>query len=244
MKRILITGAGRGIGAAIARELHQHQLFLTARTPHEIQQLAQELPNATALTADASNPLEIQKLKDEIQHVDILINNAGIAKSNPLHKITLEEWNYLLQVNLTGLMLTTQHFLPGMLKNNWGRVINVASVAGLTGARYISAYAATKHAVVGFTRALADEVAAKNITVNAICPGFVDTPMVQQSLDNIQKQTQRTREQALEALTVTTPQGRLIEAQEVAYAVQFLAHERAKGINGQCLVIDGGGYRA
>ena len=238
MKRVLITGAGRGIGAAIARELKDYQLTLVSRTRHEIEALAEEL-QATALVADISQPDSLPDLE-----IDILINNAGIATSAPLHKVTLEEWNRILQVNLTGTMLCTQRYLPHMLKQGWGRVINIASVAGLTGARYITAYAASKHAVIGFTRALADEVAARGVTVNAICPGFVDTPMVQQSLANIQKTTGRSAEEALAALTGHTPQARLIEAEEVAFATRFLCHERAKGINGQALVIDGGGLRA
>lgn len=238
MKKVLITGAGRGIGAAIARELKDYQLTLVSRTQSEIEELAQEL-NATAIVADISRPETLPDIE-----VDILINNAGIASSAPLHKLTLEEWNRILQVNVTGTMLCTQLYLPHMLKQGWGRVINIASVAGLTGARYITAYAASKHAVIGFTRALADEVAARGVTVNAICPGFVDTPMVQQSLANIQKTTGRSAQQALEALTGHTPQQRLIDAEEVAYATRFLCHERARGINGQALVIDGGGLRA
>jgi NAD(P)-dependent dehydrogenase (short-subunit alcohol dehydrogenase family) len=238
MKRVLITGAGRGIGAAIARELKDYQLTLVSRTRHEIEELAQEL-NATAVVADISQPDSLPPIE-----VDILINNAGIASSAPLHKLTLEEWNRILQVNVTGTMLCSQRYLPAMLKQGWGRIINIASVAGLTGARYITAYAASKHAVVGFTRALADEVAARGVTVNAICPGFVDTPLVQQSLLNIQQTTGRSAQEALASLTGHTPQGRLMEAEEVAYATRFLCHDRARGINGQALVIDGGGLRA
>lgn len=235
MKRVLITGASQGIGAAIARELQpDYQLYLCARHPHE---LAQEL-GAVAIQADLLQTIP------ELPPVDILINNAGVASSAPLTRLSLEEWNRIFQLNLTATMLITQRCLPAMLEQGWGRIINVASVAGLTGARYISAYSASKHAVIGLTRSLADEVALKGITVNALCPGFVDTPMTRHSLENIQATTGRSADQAMQALTSHSPQQRLIEPEEIAYAARFLCHERARGINGQCLVIDGGGLRA
>ncbi|MBS2035706.1 SDR family oxidoreductase [bacterium] len=243
-KRVLITGAGRGIGAAIAQEMAAagHHVILSSRTAAEIEALAAQL-QGEAIVADMSNPEDIQRLTEKAGPVDILVNNAGTAISNPLHKITLEQWNHLLQLNLTGLMLCTQACMPHMLKSGWGRVINVASVAGLSAQKYLTAYAATKHAVIGLTRALADEVATKGVTVNAVCPGFVDTPMVQKSVENIIATTGRSREEAMASMTGTNPQGRLIESDEVAYAVAFLAHERARGVNGTCLVIDGGGLR-
>lgn len=243
-KRVLITGAGRGIGAAIAEEMAAagHHVILSSRTASEIEALAARL-KGEAIVADMSKPEEIARLTEQAGAVDILVNNAGTAISNPLHKISLEQWNHLLQLNLTGLMLCTQACMPHMLKSGWGRVINVASVAGLSAQKYLTAYAATKHAVIGLTRALADEVAAKGVTVNAVCPGFVDTPMVQKSVDNIMATTGRSREEAMASMTGTNPQARLIESDEVAYAVAFLAHERARGINGTCLVIDGGGLR-
>ncbi|MFN8609478.1 MAG: SDR family NAD(P)-dependent oxidoreductase [Vulcanimicrobiota bacterium] len=243
-KRVLITGAGRGIGAAVAEEMAAagHHVIVSSRTASEIEPLAARL-RGEAIVADMSRPEDIARLTEKAGPVDILVNNAGTAISNPLHKISLEQWNHLLQLNLTGLMLCTQACMPHMLKSGWGRVINVASVAGLSAQKYLTAYAATKHAVIGLTRALADEVASKGVTVNAVCPGFVDTPMVQQSVENIIKTTGRSRQEAMASMTGTNPQGRLIESDEVAYAVAFLAHERARGINGTCLVIDGGGLR-
>lgn len=243
-RRALVTGAGRGIGAEIARELARsgHHVLISSRTAAEIEALAAEI-GGEAIVADMASPESIAALQEKAGNVDILINNAGTAISAPLHKIKMEDWNWLLQLNLTGVMLCTQAFLPHMLEQKWGRVINVASVAGLTAQKYLTAYAATKHAVIGMTRALADEVAAKGVTVNAICPGFVDTPMVQQSIENIMNTTGRTRESAIEAMTVHNPQGRLIDSEEVAFAVSFLADERARGVNGTCLVIDGGGLR-
>jgi len=243
-KRVLITGAGRGIGAAIAQEMADagHYVILSSRTAAEIEPLAARL-KGEAIVADMASPENIANLTEKAGPIDILVNNAGTAISNPLHKISLEQWNHLLQLNLTGVMLCTQACMPNMLKNKWGRIINVASVAGLSAQKYLTAYSATKHAVIGLTRALADEVGSKGVTVNAVCPGFVDTPMVQNSIENIIKTTGRSREEAIASMTTHNPQGRLIESEEVAYAVAFLAHERARGINGTALVIDGGGLR-
>lgn len=243
-KRVLITGAGRGIGAAIAHEMAAagHHLILSSRTASEIEALAAQL-KGEAIVADMAKPEDIANLTSKAGPIDILINNAGTAISNPLHKISLEQWNHLIQLNLTGVMLCTQACMPHMLKNEWGRIINVSSVAGLSAQKYLTAYAATKHAVIGLTRALADEVGPKGVTVNAICPGFVDTPMIQKSIESIMATTGRSREEAMASMTMHNPQGRLIESEEVAYAVAFLAHERARGINGTALVIDGGGLR-
>jgi len=243
-RRALVTGAGRGIGAEIARELARagFHVIVSSRTASEIEALAVEI-GGEAIVADMASASDIAALAERAGPVDVLVNNAGTAISAPLHKVKLEDWNWLLQLNLTGVMLCTQAFLPHMLEQGWGRIINVSSVAGLSAQKYLSAYAATKHAVIGMTRALADEVATKGVTVNAICPGFVDTPMIQKSVENIMQTTGRSRESAMEAMTGTNPQGRLIESEEVAYAVGFLAHERARGINGTCLVIDGGGLR-
>ena len=243
-RRALVTGAGRGIGAEIARELARagFQVIVSSRTASEIEALAAEI-GGEAIVADMSSAADIAALAARAGAVDVLVNNAGTAISAPLHKIKLEDWNGLLQLNLTGVMLCTQAFLPHMVEQGWGRIINVASVAGLSAQKYLSAYAATKHAVIGMTRALADELATRGVTVNAVCPGFVDTPMVQKSVENIMKTTGRSRENAIEAMAATNPQGRLIESEEVAFAVAFLAHERARGINGTCLVIDGGGLR-
>jgi NAD(P)-dependent dehydrogenase (short-subunit alcohol dehydrogenase family) len=159
-------------------------------------------------------------------------------------KLTLEEWNRLFAVNATGTFLCTRAFLPGMLERGRGRIVNVASVAALAGARYIAAYASSKHAVLGFTRCAAAEVAARGVTVNAVCPGYVDTSMTAESVARIARETGRTEAEARGSLLATNPQGRLIEPDEVAHAVLALCAEESRGINGQAIVIDGGGLLA
>lgn len=242
-KRALVTGASRGIGEAVARELAGAgaHVVLVARTLAEM--LADEI-GGQALACDVLDPGQIQSLAKQAGPIDILVNNAGSASSAPLRKLDLQEWHRLMDVNATSTFLCTQTFLPGMLQRGWGRVINIASVAGLVGSSYLTAYTASKHAVLGFTRSLAAEVAAQGVTVNAVCPGFVDTPMTQETIERIVTQTGRSREEALESLTRTTPQKRLIEAEEVAYAVLCLCASRARGINGQALVVDGGALLA
>ena len=250
-KRAVITGAGRGIGAVVARELVQEgcQVVVAARTSSEIDALARELgENALAHPCDVSSPESIKALAafaiERMGGVDILINNAGVSSAAPLKSLSLEEWNRVISINATGAMLCTQAFLGGMIKQNWGRIVTVASVASLAGSKYMSAYCASKHAVMGFTRAVADEVARNGVTINAVCPGFVNTPMTQGSVDNIVRTTGRSPEQALEALTRLNPQGRLIEPEEVSYAVLCLCDPRALGINGQAIVMDGGALLA
>ena len=176
--------------------------------------------------------------------LDILVNNAGLAPSGPLRSIRLEEWERVFAVNVTGTFLCTQAFMPGLVDAGWGRVINIASIASKIGHPYIAAYAASKHAVLGFTRAVAAEVAKSGVTVNAICPGYVDTPMTAASVDRIVAKTHISEEEALEFMRGASPQGRLMNVQEIAYLAVSLCDERARGINGQGIVIDGGGVQS
>jgi NAD(P)-dependent dehydrogenase (short-subunit alcohol dehydrogenase family) len=172
--------------------------------------------------------------------VDVLVNNAGIATSAPLKAITLEQWNRIFAVNVTGTFLCTQAMVPAMVERGWGRVVNVASVAGKAGAPYIAAYAASKHAVIGFTRSVAAEVAAQGVTVNAVCPGYVETDMSVDTVERIVRKTGLSAEQARANLEKVSPQGRLYTPEEVAYQVTCLCDPRAGGVNGQSLVLDGG----
>lgn len=253
-KTALVTGGGRGIGAAVARDLAARgaTVVVTARTPSDIEAVAAAISahggHAIALPCDVTNPEQIASLASAVAErcgpVDILVNNAGVADSAPLHRITLETWNHLLTVNATGPFLVTQAFLPAMLERGWGRVVNIASVAGLAGAKYTVAYTAAKHAVVGFTRALAAEVADRGVTVNAVCPGYVDTPMTDRSIARIVEKTGMGADDARRAILDRSPQHRLITPEEVAHVVQSLCVADAGGINGQTVVIDGGHLQA
>ncbi len=250
----VVTGAGRGIGRAVALGLAEAgaAVVVAARTGREIEAVAVELSEeghrALAVRCDVTDPASVERLAEEASRlaedaggtVDILVNNAGAAHSAPVHKTELEDWNRMLAVNATGTFLCTRALLPGMMERGWGRIVNVASVAGLTGARYIAAYAASKHAVIGLTRCAAAETAARGVTVNAVCPGYVDTPMTTESLRRIAEKTGRSAEEALQAILAGTPQKRLIQPAEVAHAVLSLCHEEARGINGGSIVIDGG----
>jgi NAD(P)-dependent dehydrogenase (short-subunit alcohol dehydrogenase family) len=246
----VVTGAGRGIGAAVARALGAAgaRVALAGRSQHTLDGVAAELRSAAhdaiTLVCDVADPASIAGLAklagERLGRVDILVNNAGTAYAGPLARTPLEEWNRLLAVNATGAFLCTQAFLPGMVERRWGRIVFVASVAGLTGAKYIGAYAASKHAVLGLARSVAAEVAEFGVTANAVCPGYVDTDMTRESVDRIVAKTGKTREQALAAILATTPQRRLIAPEEVAHAVLSLCDELACGINGEAVVIDGG----
>ncbi len=252
-KRAVVTGASRGIGAAVARLLAEAgaAVVLAARSAAQVEELAEQLRHAglaaRAIGCDVSDPEQIAELKRQAYAafggIDILVNNAGVASSAPLARITLEEWNRLFAINVTGVFLGTQAFVPGMVEAGWGRVVNVASVAGKIGGPYISAYSASKHAVIGFTRSIALEVAKRGVTVNAVCPGYVDTPMTDASVGNIVAKTGQDAESARGLLEKLSPQGRLFTAEEVAYQVLMLCDPRAGGINGQSIVLDGGGVQ-
>ena len=252
-RRAVITGGGRGIGAAVAEALVEQgaSVVVSARSTDEIEAVAAGLRErggrAWAITCDVTDPEQIADLAasahDEMGGVDILVNNAGIARSAPLKALTLAEWNLILTVNATGVFLCTQALLPGMIERGWGRVVNIASIAGKMGAPYIAAYSASKHAVIGFTRSVAMETATTGVTVNAVCPGYVDTPMTQDSVRNIVDKTGHDAESVLKNLRATSPQNRLMESEEVAYLVVSLCDERARGVTGQALVLDGGGVQ-
>lgn len=250
----VVTGGGRGIGAAVARALAEAgaRVVVSSRSADQLERVAERLRQdgyeAWAVTCDVTDPTQVDSLRREstsrLGAVDILVNNAGIATSAPLKAITLEEWERVMAVNVTGPFLCTQAFLPAMLEAGWGRVVNIASVAGRVGQPYIAAYCASKHALVGLTRAVAAEVAAKGVTVNAVCPGYADTPMTDASVANIAGKTSLSEAEARRYLEKLSPQGRLVEPEEVAHLVVSLCAPRAKGITGQALVLDGGSIQA
>lgn len=246
----VVTGGGRGIGRSVARSLAEAgaSVVVSARSTDEIERVAEELRadgfDAHAITCDVSDESSVAAMATEaverLGKVDVLVNNAGIALSNPVKRLELEEWSRILNVNATGTFLCTKAFLDGMVERRWGRIINVASIAGLRGGRYIAAYTASKHAQIGFTRALAAEVADQGITVNAICPGYVDTPMTEYSVSRIVEKTGISSEEALARILALSPQKRLIRPEEIAHAALMLCHDDGEGINGQTIVIDGG----
>lgn len=246
----VVTGGGRGIGAAVARRLASAgaPVLVAARTAAEVEAVASSIRDgggqAWSVECDVTDESSVAALSAAAQQrlgrVDILVNNAGAAGSSPLHRTTRAEWDRLLAVNATGAFLCTREFLPPMVEGGWGRVVNVASVAGLHGARYIAAYAASKHALIGLTRAAAAEVAGGGVTVNAVCPAYVDTAMTDESVARIVEKTGRTAAEARAAILGSTPLGRLITPEEVAGAVVYLCGEEAGGVNGQALVLDGG----
>lgn len=253
-KVALVTGGGRGIGAEIARNLARDgaAVAISARTESEVLTVVEEIVakggRAQAFIADLSQADQAAGLVGRVQAamgpIDFLINNAGIAGSAPVVKQTLDEWNRIFAINVTATFLCTQAALPKMIERGSGRVVNIASVAARFGARYIGAYAASKHAVLGFTRCVAAEVAAFGITANAVCPGFVDTEMVSSSVTRIVEKTGLPAEQALDTIKGQSPQKRLLTTSEVAAMVSLLCSEEGRGINGQALVIDGGGLLA
>jgi NAD(P)-dependent dehydrogenase (short-subunit alcohol dehydrogenase family) len=180
---------------------------------------------------------------EEVGPVDFLVNNAGVAWSTPLRRTSLEDWSAHLNVNATGAFLCTRAVLGGMIERGSGRIVTVASVAGLVGARYTVAYTASKHAAVGLMRATAAEVAGTGVTADAVCPIWVRTDMTRRAVERIVQATDRDNEQAEAELAAMAPLGRLLEPEEVAFAVQFFAAPEAAAINGQTLVLDGGGLQ-
>lgn len=250
-RHAVVTGGGSGIGLAIARQLLAAgaRVTLMGRDGERLAAAAQDLtpPALERLhceVCDVGEEASVQsafaQAAERMGAVDILVNNAGQVETAPLTRTSLAQFQQMLQVNLTGTFLCSREVLPAMLAARQGRIINVASTAALKGYAYVAAYCAAKHGVLGLTRALAAEVARKGVTVNAICPGYTETEIVQRAIENIVAKTGRSEAEARTELSAANPQGRLIQPDEVALQVLMLASPAAVGINGQALAIDGG----
>ena len=248
-RHAVVTGASRGIGSTIAASLAAKgaRVSLLGRDAENLHTVSKALGGASVaapIVADVTDATSVtaafQKAREHFGPVHILINNAGQAASAKFTNTDEALWNRIMAVNVTGTFLCTRQAVPDMLQVGYGRIVNIASIAGLRGGAYLSAYTASKHAVIGLTRALALELASKNITVNAVCPGYTDTDIVKDSVANIMRKTGRSEAEALATLVATNPQGRLITPEEVAHTVLWVCGPGAESINGQSIVIAGG----
>jgi NAD(P)-dependent dehydrogenase (short-subunit alcohol dehydrogenase family) len=235
---VIVTGGAKGIGRVATERFGALGDRVVA-----VGRDAEALAQVGGRVCDVTDEDAVRALFADAGPVDVLVNNAGTAESAPLARTTLASWRAQLEVNATGAFLCTRAALPGMLERGRGRIVTVASTAGLVGARYTAAYTASKHAAVGLMRAVAAEVAGTGVTANAVCPTFVDTAMTQRSAARIAAATGRSEDEARAALAGAAPLGRLVTPAEVADAIAWLASDAAAAINGQTLVLDGGGVQ-
>lgn len=248
-RHALVTGGTRGIGAAVTHALLAHgaRVTMLGRSELTLAEAARTFGQFQLLDyvqADVEDPGNVSRAFTDARErwgaVDILVNNAGRAESAPFSKMDAELWHRMMAVNLDGAFYCLQAALPSMLEARWGRVVTIASTAGLAGYGYVAAYCAAKHGVIGLTRALALEVASKGVTVNAVCPGYTATAMYEETLNNIVAKTGRTREAASAELLSRNPQRRLVQPDEVANAVAWLCLPGSDAITGQAIVVAGG----
>ncbi len=249
-KTAIITGGGKGIGKAIALAFASEgcSVIVAGRTAKPLDNVAAQIQNqgreALPFLCDVSEPSSVEALfaraRQLWDHLDILVNNAGQSHSELLVRLTLETWNRMLAVNLTGTFLCSRGALEWMLPRNSGRIINIASTAAKIGFRYAGAYAAAKHGVLGLTRSMALETASSGITVNAVCPGWVETDMVQSAVDNITAKTKMSPQQVREYLAKESPQNRILQPEQIALAAVWLASEEAQALTGQAINVCGG----
>ena len=248
-RHAVVTGASRGIGAVIAAVFAGEGVCvsLLGRDAGNLQRVSDNLGGkgrAFPIVADLTDPPSVQRAfavaRGHFGPVHLLINNAGQAASAKFTDTDEGLWSRLFAVNLTGTYLATRQAVPDMLAEGFGRIVNIASTAGLRGAAYISAYASSKHAVIGLTRSLAVEYAGRNITVNAVCPGFVNTDIVKDAIADIKSKTGRSDSEALAALLAANPQRRLVEPREVADTVMWLCRPGSESVTGQSIVLAGG----
>jgi len=244
-RHAVVTGASRGIGAEIARHLAGMgaHVSLVARDGRALDELAATLEGAAAFSCDLADPAAVSRMFEAARErgpIAILVNNAGAAESAPFVKSDAALFDRMFAINFSAVVECVRAVLPGMLKDGFGRVVNIASTSGLKGYPYVSAYAAAKHAVIGLTRAVALEVAKSGVTVNAVCPGFTETDIVKYTIETIIAKTGRSEAEALAELTRHNPQGRLIQTDEVAAAVGWLCLPSSRSITGQSIIVAGG----
>ena len=245
-KHALVTGGGSGIGAAIARALAAEGavLSLAGRRKEPLEAMAKELPKAAAIVADVTHEFDCQAMADQAHAahgpIDIVIANAGMAASAPAAKIDAAHWQQMIAVNLTGAFNTVHAALADVTRQPGGRIVFIASTAGLKGYPYVAAYVAAKHGVVGLMRALSVELAGKGTTVNAVCPGFTETPLLAGAVDNIAAKTGRSADASRAELAKDNPHGRLITPEEVASTVAWLCAPSSASVNGQAIAVTGG----
>lgn len=246
MKRLcVVTGGSRGIGRAVVHRMVEEgfRVVATGRDTDALAETAGSAPGEVETAVlDVTDAEAVAGFFDG-QEVDVLVNNAGVAPSAPVHRVTLEDWEWTMRVNATGPFLCTRAVLGGMRDRDRGRIITIASVASHIGSRYTAAYTASKHAALGFIRAVAAEVAGTGVTANAVCPAYVDTPMTDTTVNRMGEKTGIEEAKARDLLANMVPLGRLLDPAEVAHAVAFLAHPGSGAINGQSIVLDGGGLQ-
>jgi NAD(P)-dependent dehydrogenase (short-subunit alcohol dehydrogenase family) len=247
-RHAVVTGASRGIGAQVAAALAADgaHVSLFGRDEKQLTRVRDEIGEraSIAIVADVTDADSVSHgfaaARDRFGPVHLLINNAGQAASARFLQTDSALWNRIMAVNVTGVFLCTQSALPDMLQAGFGRIVNIASTAGLRGGAYIAAYSASKHAVIGLTRSLALEMATKNVTVNAVCPGYTDTDIVRESVARISSRTGRSEREALDTILATNPQRRLITPQEIAHTVLWLCRPGTESVTGQSIIIAGG----
>jgi NAD(P)-dependent dehydrogenase (short-subunit alcohol dehydrogenase family) len=240
-KRALVTGGGRGIGAAIARALAAAgaRVLVCGRTKPDLDAVAAEI-GGVAVGVDLTDRAATDAMLAAAGQVDVLVNNAGVAESAPLERTEDAMWDRILELDATVPFRVTRALAPAMIKAGFGRIINVASNAGVSGYAYSAAYCAAKHAMVGMTRALAVDLARTGVTINALCPGWVETRLAEEAVARIAAKTGRSADEARAQLAQMSPQRRMITPEEVAHAALMLCGPGARGIHGQTIVIDGG----
>ncbi len=244
-KVALVTGGGRGIGRAIAERLAQDgaRVAVAGRTQVEIEETAAAV-GGVAVRLDVGDRegalAALAALEGQVGRVDVLVNNAGAAESAPFDRTTDALWDRMLAVNVTGAFVLCRALLPKMIARGFGRVVNIASTAGLAGCAYSTAYCASKHAMIGMTRAIALEIARTPVTINCVCPGWANTRMADEAIARIAEKTGRGEEAARRTLEAMSPQGRMVEPEEVALVVSMLCSDEARSIHGQAIPVDGG----